>query len=222
VKNVALWGLAIAVSALLTGAAAAQVTPKVTSTSFGFDGDKAGAAPLTFSFGRTGGGREGRWIVQAVNDAPSTPDILAQLDSDDTDYRFPVAVADAPVLKDLKLSVRCKPVSGAIDQVCGLVWRYRDANDYYITRANALEDDVRLFFVKDGHRRQIARWAGAVKSRIWHTLAIEMRGDSIAVYFNAAKVMEAKDTTFAEAGKVGVWTKADSVTYFDDLTVAPF
>lgn len=201
--------------------AAAQPSGEGPSTTFNFDADRAGATPLQFSFGRTGSGKEGRWVVQAVADAPSKPNVLAQLDADTTDYRFPLAVADAPVVRDVRLSVRCKPVSGEVDRACGLVWRYRDANNYYLTRANALEDDVRLYFVKEGRRKQIAKWSGPVKPGTWHTLAIEMRGDAIAVYFNGAKVMEAKDTTFSEAGKVGVWTKADSVTYFDDLTVQP-
>ncbi len=205
----------------LSAALAAAPMPGPGLTTFSFDGEKAGAPPANFSFVRTGGGTEGRWLVQAEADAPSTPNVLAQVATDAMEYHFPIAVADAPVLKDLRLSVRCKPVSGQVDQACGLVWRYRDARNYYITRANALESDVRLYFVKEGHRRQIAKWSGPVKSGIWHTLAIEMRGDAIRVYFNGAKVMEAKDTTFTEAGKVGVWTKADSVTYFDDLTVAP-
>jgi hypothetical protein len=215
--------LALLVLALLTlaGQAVAEAPGERLPTAFGFDSDPTGKPPTHFSFGLTGSGREGRWIVQAAADAPSKPNALAQLDADATDYRFPIAVAGAPALRDLKLSARCKPVSGRVDQACGLVWRYRDANNYYLTRANALEDDVRLYFVKEGHRKQIAKWSGPVKPGTWHTLTIEMRGDAIAVYFDGAKVMEAKDTTFTEAGKVGVWTKADSVTYFDDLTVEP-
>jgi hypothetical protein len=146
--------------------------------------------------------------------------VLAQLDQDDTDYRFPVAVADAPSLKDLRLEVLCKPVSGKTDQACGLVFRYRDPDNYYIARANALEDNVNLYHVVKGRRRQIKGWSGKVTSNVWHTLAIEARGDRLRVIGEGKPIIDAKDDTL-EAGKVGVWTKADSVTYFDALTATP-
>ncbi len=206
---------------LAAGSAAAQPAGEAPATTYAFDADGTGAAPAGFSFGRTGGGREGRWIVQAEADAPSKPNVLAQLDADATDFRFPLAVADTPVARDVRVSVRCKPVSGSVDRACGLVWRYRDATNYYLARANAAEDNVCLYFVKGGHRRTIACWRGKVASGVWHKLGIEARGDSFAVYFNDERVLERKDATFGEAGKVGMWTKADSVTYFDDLTVEP-
>ena len=203
----------------LSAALAAAQAPGVGPTTFNFDGDTVAMPPTGFSFGRTGGGKEGRWVVQAEADAPSAPNVLAQLDADPTDFRFPLAVSDTPVLRDVRLTVRCKAVSGNVDRACGLVWRYRDANNYYLARANAAEDNVCLYFVKGGHRRTIACWQGKVASGVWHSLGIEARGDAFAVYFNDTKVLQRKDATFADAGKVGVWTKADSVTYFDDLTV---
>ena len=186
-----------------------------------FDADKAGAAPAGFSFGRTGSGPSGRWIVRAEPGAPSGSSVLAQLSTDGTDSRFPVAVADAPLLRDARVSVRCKPISGAVDQACGLVFRYRDENNYYLTRANALEANVNLYLVKDGHRRELEGWSGPVASKAWHELRVDARGDHLEVYWEGKKVIDRRDTTFAEAGKVGVWTKADSVTHFDDLTAAP-
>src|SRR5262249_50383579 len=134
-----------------------------------------------------------------------------------TDYRFPVAVADEPTYKDVRLSVRCKPVSGKVDQGCGLVFRYQDENNYYITRANALEDNVRLYHVVKGRRIQFAGWNGKVASAVWHELKVEAKGDHFVVWFDGKQVMDAKDKTFTQAGKVGLWTKADSVIYFDDL-----
>jgi len=110
--------------------------------------------------------------------------------------------------------------AGKVDQACGLVFRYRDENNYYVVRANALEDNVNLYTVKNGRRREIKGFNTKVTSGKWHTLGIEARGDQIQVFFDGAKALEAKDGTFAEAGKVGVWTKADSVTYFDNLTVS--
>jgi hypothetical protein len=207
------------VLATLVGTAVADNATKATTWSF--DSDKADKPPTGFSFGRTGQGKDGRWVVLAVKDAPSGGNVLAQTDADSTDYRFPVAVADAPSLADLALSVKCKPVSGQVDQGCGLVFRYQDANNYYLTRANALEDNVRLYYVKNGRREQIKSWSGKVKSGVWHDYKLEAKGDHFVVTFDGKQVLDAIDKTFAQPGKVGVWTKADSVIYFDDLKVEP-
>ena len=186
-----------------------------------FDSSAAGAAPHGFSFGRTGSGRVGQWVVRSAPDAPSAPNVLAQEDSDRTDYRFPVAVADSLLFGDVSVSVRCKPVSGHVDQACGIVWRYQDQNNYYLARANALEDNVRLYYVKDGRRIQTAGWNGKVRSGAWHELRVDMRVDRIEVSFDGKQVIQARDSKFTAPGKVGVWTKADSHTLFDDLTAAP-
>jgi hypothetical protein len=186
-----------------------------------FDADSVDAPPRGFTFGRTGKGKPGRWIVKAAADAPSAPNLLAQLDDDSTDYRFPVAVADQPALRDVRLSVRCKAISGEIDRACGLVFRYRDADNYYVTRANALENNVRLYHVTGGARRQFASFSGPVKSGTWHLLRADAKGDHFEVYWDDKKVIDARDGSIPDSGKVGVWTKADSVTYFDDLSVEP-
>jgi hypothetical protein len=146
---------------------------------------------------------------------------LAQADADTTDYRFPIAIADEPVLRDVRLSVRCKLVSGQVDQACGLVFRLRDADNYYVTRANALENNVRLYHVVKGDRRQFAGSGAKVSTGAWHMLRVDAQGDHFEVYWDEKRVIDAHDKTFSEPGKVGVWTKADSVTYFDDLTVSP-
>jgi hypothetical protein len=199
------------------GVAAAQESVKT----WDFQGDKVDEPPAGFTFGKTGGGRPGKWVVRADPSAPAGDHVLAQIDTDDTDYRFPVAVADAPVLKDLRLEVHCKPVSGKTDEACGLVFRYQDENNYYVTRANALEDNVRLYHVVKGRRREFAGWRGKVAKQTWHTLAVEARGNQVQVFYDGQRVMDAKDDTFKDAGKVGLWTKADSVTYFDALSVKP-
>ncbi len=186
-----------------------------------FDSGKVEATPTGFVFARTGGGREGRWIVREEKDAPSGSKVLAQVDTDDTDNRFPVAVVQDMSLRDLSLSVKCKPVSGKVDQACGLVFRYEDLNNYYITRANALEGNVRLYYVKDGSRKQFASWNGTITSGTWHELRVDAKGDHFEVSWDGKKVIDAKDETFSKAGMVGVWTKADSVTDFDDLSVEP-
>lgn len=209
--------LCLALSLGLALTALAQGGP---ATKFDFDSEKPGDPPQGFSFGRTGKGPPGTWVVQAVDGAPSGKNVLVQTDADRTDYRFPVAYT-GPELKDLRLAVKCKPVSGKVDQGCGLVFRLKDADNYYVTRANALEDNVRLYHVVKGDRRQFAGWNGKVASGKWHELAVEAQGDHFQVFFDGQKVIDAHDKTFTEAGKFGVWTKADSVIQFDDLTATP-
>lgn len=184
-----------------------------------FERDAIDRSPRGFSFVRTGSGRVGRWLVKTEKDAPGGTHVVAQLDSDSTSYRFPVAVVDTVSIRDFRLTVRCKPVSGKVDQACGLVFRYRDENNYYVVRANALENNVRLYYVLNGKRQQFAGWDGPVSNGVWHELRVDAKGDHFQIYWNGTKVMNASDRTFQEAGKVGVWTKADSITYFDDLSV---
>jgi hypothetical protein len=157
--------------------------------------------------------------VQTDDGALGGQRVLAQVDPDETDSRFPLAIADEPSLRDLRLSVKCKAVSGRIDQACGLAFRYRDPENYYVARANALEDNVRLYQVKDGRRNQFASWSGSVSAGQWHELRVEARGIRIEVFWEGEAVIDTEDRTFQEAGRVGLWTKADSLTFFDDLAV---
>ncbi|WP_242393954.1 hypothetical protein [Anaeromyxobacter oryzisoli] len=207
-------------AALVAGLALMGAAPaRGADRTWDFQGDAVGSPPASFSFGRTGGGPPGRWVVVTDPTAPAGDHVLAQVDDDGTDYRFPVAVADAPAPKDVRAEVRCRPVSGKVDQACGVVVRYRDADNYYVARANAREDNVNLYRVVNGRRRQIAGWSGRVASGTWHALALEARGDRLRVIWEGKPIIDATDDTFREAGKVGVWTKADSVTSFDALTV---
>jgi hypothetical protein len=201
-------------------ASAAAPTPGAARV-WNFDGDPVGGPPKGFSLGRTGRGRPGSWVVQADPTAPSGPNVLAQLDADTTDYRFPVAFAEEPSLRDLELKVRCKQVSGKVDRACGLIFRVRDADNYYLTRGNALEDNVCFYFVKGGRRQSVTCWNGTIESGVWHDYRVVARGDHFEVYWDGKKVIDHHDSTFPDAGKVGVWTKADTVTYFDDLSVSP-
>ena len=175
--------------------------------------------PPGFTFSRTGSGRQGTWVIKKDDQAPSGAYVLAQIDTDNTSYRFPIAVANEPMLRDLRLSVRCKPVAGKVDQACGVVFRYRDENNYYVARANALEDNVRFYHVSSGKRSELASWSGKVSSGSWHELRVDAISDHVQVFWDGQKVIDARDKTFNESGKIGLWTKADSVTYFDDLTV---
>ena len=190
-----------------------------------FTQDAVGQAPKGFEFGLTAKeGRPGRWVVQAEGKEK----LLAQLDDDRTRSRFPVAVLADLSPTDGDFSVRFKPVSGRTDRAAGLVWRYQDENNYYIVRANALENNVVLYKVQNGKRTDLpVQGAGRtygkpskVPSGQWGTLRAVVRGSLFEVYHDGRKLYEVEDATFPRAGKVGVWTKADSVTYFDDLTVA--
>jgi hypothetical protein len=190
-------------------------------TTWSFDAEKPDAKPSGFSFARTGKGKLGVWVVKAVDDAPSGKQVLAQTDADKTSDRFPVVVAGAPSLADVAVSVKCKPISGKVDQACGLVLRYQNEKNYYVTRANALEGNVRFYYVKAGKRKELASWSGTVTANAWHDYKLEAKGDRFVVTFDGKQVLDVTDKTFTKAGKVGLWTKADSVTYFDDLVVEP-
>ena len=198
---------------------AAPVQPSGKSLTYNFDTAQAGTLPATFSSGRTGQGALGKWEVRADETAPSKPNILAQTSDDSTDYRFPIAVSNEGAFKDLELSVKFKAVSGSVDQAGGLVFRYRDENNYYIVRANALENNYTLYHVVNGSRRQFASANLTVTPKEWHELKVVCVGNQITCFFDGQQEIQATDDTFKEAGKVGVWTKADSVTYFDDLSV---
>jgi hypothetical protein len=186
---------------------------------YNFDNDAVGAMPAKFHSARTGKGGESKWVVMVDPTAPSKPNVVAQTSADATDYRFPLLIADEGSFKDLELSVRFKAVSGDVDRAGGLVFRLKDANNYYIVRANALEDNYRLYHVVEGNRRQFAGANFKVTSGEWHELRVECVGNKIICYYDGAKKIEAADETFKDAGRVGLWTKADSVTYFDNLSV---
>jgi len=186
---------------------------------YNFDGDRPDQLPANFHEAITGQGARPHWVVKSDPSAPSPPNVLAQISNDKTDYRFPLAIADEGLFQDLEVSVKFKTVSGSIDQAAGLVFRLRDANNYYIVRANALENNYRLYHVIDGKRSQFAGANVKVASGEWHELRVECVGVKITCYYDGQKKIEATDETFKGAGKIGLWTKADSVTYFDDLRV---
>jgi hypothetical protein len=198
-----------------------DAAPASSSRTWDFESDQVDAPPVGFSLAQTDGGRPGRWIVRVEPSARQGSQVLAQVDEDRTDGRFPLAVAETEPLADVRVTVRCRMIEGRVDRACGLVFRYRDQDNYYVVRANALEGNVRLYTVRAGRRRQIASWDGAVSPDAWHELGASIRGNRIEVTWDGTRIIEQTDTTFPDAGRVGVWTKADSVTEFDDLTVAP-
>lgn len=170
----------------------------------------------------TNRGAAPQWEILKDGSAPTQPYVLAQISSDPTGNRFPLAIFDALMLHDSDVSVRIKPVAGRADQAGGVVFRYRDKNNYYLARANALDQSVALFKVQDGQR--LALSAGVhhdIPLNAWSILKVSVRGNRFQVYINHRRILQAFDDTFSSSGKVGLWTIGDSVTYFDDFRVYP-
>ena len=178
-----------------------------------FDDDKVGEAPAGWTATKTGKG-EAKWAVVADETAPSKPNVLKQ----SGEATYPICLKNNTSLKDGFVEVKFKPISGKEDQAGGVVWRAKDSNNYYIARANALEDNVTIYHTIKGKRTEKKRTDMKVASGEWHTLRVDFRGNHFTVAFDGKKAIEWDDETFTEAGMVGVWTKADSVTLFDDFS----
>lgn len=186
-----------------------------------FDDDKDGDFPRGFLSFFTGKGEQGRWMVKKIENAPSADNVVVQTKLDDTDYRFPLLIIDGVSYKDLMVFVRFRAEGGKVDQAGGLVFRYKDNGNYYVLRANALENNVRLYKVVNGNRTQIASKNTKVTSNEWHLLKVVAKSDKIQCFFENMKVFEVSDDTF-DSGSVGMWTKSDSYTLFDDLVMQEF
>jgi hypothetical protein len=195
----------------------------------GFGETAPGKPPSGWTVAMTHDGAPPRWEIVRDPSAPSPPYVLAQVSRDRTAGRFPLAIWDATAIRDGEVSVAFKAVDGSVDQAAGIIWRYRDPNNYYIVRANALENNVVLYKVENGVRLTIApkglpsRSYGvnhAIPRGQWNTLRVAFKGGSFIVFLNGEQLFEANDRTFAQAGKTGLWTKADSITYFDEFTVS--
>jgi hypothetical protein len=178
-----------------------------------FDDLKTGAPPPGWTASKTGKG-DPKWEVVADDSAPSKPNVLKQ----SGEATYPICFKNDTSIKNGFVEVRFKPVSGKEDQAGGVIWRCEDADNYYIARANALEDNVTIYHTIKGKRVSFKNIDTKVVPGVWHTLRVEFEGDKFAVIFDGKKVIEAADDSFSDAGRVGVWTKADSVTMFDDFT----
>ena len=181
-----------------------------------FDNAQVGKSPNGWTATQTGSG-SAVWTVVQDATAPSKPNVLKQSGQ----ATFPVCMKDDTSLKDGFVEVKFKAVSGREDQAGGVVWRARDANNYYIARANALEDNVTIYHTISGRRTEKKRASVKVAANQWHVLRVDFQGARFTVSFNGQKALEWDDETFKDAGKVGVWTKADSVTEFDDFAYGP-
>ncbi len=208
---------------LLLGAAT------LSAETINFDSSAVGSVPAGWSLAMTHDGGSPKWATLKDGTAPSSPNVLAQTSIDRTNGRFPLAILDGVTTASSKVSVKFRPISGEVDQAGGLVWRYKDKNNYYVVRANALENNVVLYKVEGGKRSSLAPKGTAAKtygvkhtvpSGTWSTLGVAFDGNLFTVYFDGKKLYEVEDGTFSAAGKVGLWTKADSVTHFDDFQVS--
>ena len=198
-----------------------QILYKGETKVWNFDNEKQGKIARGFSNQLTGKGGPGKWEVIKDDTATSTPNVIAQTSQEYFGYHFGMAVNEDEVYGDFELIVKFKGVTGEEDQGGGPVWRYQDNNNYYIARANPLEDNFRVYKVVDGKRIQMDSARLKVTSGEWHTIKILARKNRIQCFYDGQPYLDVTDDTFQKAGRVGLWTKADAVTYFDDLEVRP-
>jgi hypothetical protein len=178
-----------------------------------FDKGEVGKPPAGWTATQTGTGRA-QWAVVADDSAPSRPNVLKQSGQ----AAYPVCIKDDSNVKDGAVEVKFKPVSGREDQAGGVIWRAKDANNYYVARANALENNVTIYHTINGRRTEKKRANMTVAANQWHTLQVEFVANHFVVRLDGKDALAWDDDTFKEAGKVGLWTKADSVTLFDDFS----
>lgn len=184
-------------------------------TTISFDNDEVGEMPAGWSNYLTGKGKLGKWGVRQDQDNK----VLVQASQENFGYHFDVIVWEESNYRDLQLSVKFKGVEGKEDQGGGPVRRYQDADNYYIARANPLENNFRVYKVVNGNRKQLASARIKIPSAEWHTIFIKMVGNHIECFYDGQKYLDVTDDTFKSSGKIGLWTKADAVTYFDDLQI---
>ena len=208
---------------LLSGAVFLKIDMEgiVMAETLNFDDATIGKSPDGWTLTMTGKGQP-KWTVEAEPTAPSKPNVLKQ----SGEATFPVAIKAGTSIRDGFVEVKFKAVTGSEDRAAGLIWRAKDADNYYVVRANALEDNVVLYKTIKGVRSAldiVGRKGGygvkvPVPSGQWHTLRCDFAGNRFKVTYNGQPVFEVEDSSIADAGMIGLWTKADSVTLFDDLT----
>jgi hypothetical protein len=178
-----------------------------------FDNLPTGASPAGWTATQTGQGNA-KWEIVPEDSAPSKPNVLKQSGN----ATYPLCINDNTSLKDGFVEVKFKPVAGKEDQAGGLIWRCQNSNNYYVARANALEDNVCVYYTVKGRRTERKRITAKVASNQWHTLRADFKESYVVITFDGKRAIGWKDDTFKEAGKIGLWTKADSTTLFDDFS----
>ncbi len=184
-----------------------------------FDGAKPKEMPPGVTIAETSGkGKPARWEVVLAPDAPSRPNAFGITANENRGRTYNLALVAGSSLEDVDISVKVKAVLGQEDQGGGPVWRARDENNYYIARWNPLENNFRVYYVKNGRRKQLKSAGTKLGRKTWHTIRVVMRGARIECHLDGKKLLTVTDETFGDAGKVGLWVKADGQTLFDDLT----
>lgn len=186
-----------------------------------FDGDAPEQAPSGFTVHTIGPGRPSQWLVKKVADAPSGGQVLMQCDDDDTNHRYPCVLSNAGRYGDVRVEVKGKGISGNRDRSFGVIARAIDEKNYYVARCNTVNENVRLYHFIDGKRTELAEWEGSAAPGVWHSIALEVKGDRLTVFFNGKQIIEKQDGTFPGPGRVGLFTKAEAVSQFDDFSATP-
>jgi hypothetical protein len=211
-----------ATNAMRTAGTIAAGAEEVTTRTFRFRKNAAGRLPGGWTIPKTGTNEGSNWRVVPNGSAPSgTGFVLVQL-TDSPRGAFNVCIADDAKFRDLEVSVCFMPIRGRYDRGGGLIWRYQDRGNYYLAGIDALEGNCRIDKVVNGERYQVAIHAEpSLRIGHWHTLTIEHECEHIQCFLDGQKCLEFDDTTFMAAGRIGIWTRSDAHTYFDDLTAHP-
>ena len=189
---------------------------------YDFEKESVGTLPAGWMPAETGGkGKPGTWKVVEKAGAKGGRRVLALAETANTGSTFNLALKKETLYREVKIALQVMALSGKEDRGGGPVWRAKDANNYYLARWNPLETNFRVYFVKDGKRKQLASAEIQTDPDAWHKIAVEMKGNKIIAYFDDKKTIEVEDATFAEAGMIGLWTKADASSAFDDIRVTP-
>ena len=210
--------ISVVISLLMAfGAVVAQGETASSAQIWNFDREQPGTLPGDFSIGTLFDGRPaGDWQVLATDRAKSPPHVLAQLMAKGAEHAYKVALIKEVIASDLNLEVSFLPIQGQADMGGGLIWRAADDRNYYLARANPLEQNIRVYRVVKGVRHLLENFDQTIDVRQWHTLRVMHRGCQINIFYDDKQVFDLCDKIF-DAGTIGLWTKSDAVTYFDDL-----
>jgi hypothetical protein len=212
------FGFAAALAAGAIACAASAGLAQQGTTMISIEKMDVGKAPADFEFARTGQGGPGQWVV--VVDASATGGrAIEQTSTERTDYRFPLAIYTPVSTKNGAVTVRFKAVAGKGDQAAGIAMRVIDPDNYYVVRANALEDNIRFYRMVKGKREQLEGANVNVSGNEWHTLGLKAEGERFTVTYDGKQLFTTSDSTFKDAGRIALWTKADSVTRFDRIEI---
>ena len=210
--------ISVVISLLMAfGAVVAQGETASPAQIWNFDREQPGTLPGEFSIGTLFDGRPaGDWQVLATDRAKSPPHVFAQVMAKGAEHAYKVALINEVIASDLNLEVSFLPIQGQADMGGGLIWRAADDRNYYLARANPLEQNIRVYRVVKGVRHLLENFDQTIDVRQWHTLRVTHQGCSVNIFYDDKQVFDLCDKTF-QAGMIGLWTKSDAVTYFDDL-----